>query len=335
MPRYDTIPVGGAPGAQLSKTNWEQFRTSRLPLLLLVLNVLGAIAHGTGVILVRTLARTDFTLSIWHNTFYQEEYETGPVWERGYELTSINPSTVITFFFGLSLTFHIVIACFLTVQRFQPDAWWTQWYMRGLYDNMAVWRWLEYFFSAPLMLLLAAPLMGIREIHSIWAVVGTMAVTILFGWITEIHATNFIDEVTEEEGYKWCGWTLTRRWRPASWRTRCQIHILGYVPYALCWAIIFDRFRLNMQALVGIVPEFVNTSIFLSFTLFTLFGFTQLLHQALPYGPSLYWLGEVIYVTLSFAAKAQLGFIVLFQALVDGAIFDNQLQLVYVKFLNL
>ena len=55
-----------------------------------------------------------------------------------------------------------------------------------------------------------------------------------------------------------------------------------------------------------------------SFALFTFFGITQLLHQALPYGPSLYWLGEVIYVILSFAAKAQLGFVVLYQALVEG-----------------
>ena len=81
-----------------------------------------------------------------------------------------------------------------------------------------------------------------------------------------------------------------------------------------------------MQALVGIVPDFINGTVVSSFALFTFFGITQLLHQVLPYGPSLNWLGEVIYVTLSFAAKANLGFVVLYQALVEGAIFDNQLR---------
>lgn len=185
-------------------------------------------------------------------------------------------------------------------------------------------RRLEYFFSAPLMLLLAAPLMGIREIHAIMAVVGSLAVTILFGWITEIHAQEYIELASTP--YKLWGWELTRRWRPGSWRTRWQIHIMGYVPYALCWAIVFDRFRLNMQALVGIVPDFINGAVVSSFTLFTLFGITQLLHQVLPYGPSLYWLGEIVYVTLSFTAKANIGFVVLYQALVEGAIFDNQLR---------
>ena len=89
------------------------------------------------MILVRTQARLDFELRIWHNTLENLGNTTDPVWSRGYDVTAINPSTVITFFFGLSLTFHLVIACFLVLQRFQPDAWYTQWYMRGLYDNMA------------------------------------------------------------------------------------------------------------------------------------------------------------------------------------------------------
>ena len=178
------------------------------------------------------------------------------------------------------------------------------------------------------MLLLAAPLMGIREIHSIAAVVGSLGVTILFGWITELHGADKIE--TAAVPYRRWGWELTRRWEEGSWRIRWQIHLLGYAPYALCWWIVFDRFRLNMQALVGIVPDFVNVTVVSSFILFTFFGITQLLHQALPYGPSLYWLGEVIYVTLSFTAKANLGFVVLYQALVPGSIFDNQLNMAIV-----
>ena len=324
MHRYSQVPVAGALGARLSAESYESFRKSSLPLLLLVLNVCGAIAHGVGVILVRTLARHDIELPIWHHLINNSNTTEYPVWQRYEDITYINPVTVITAFFALSLGFHTFISIFLAVQRYYADAWWTQWYLRGLYDNMALWRWTEYFFSAPLMLLLAAPLMGIREIHSIWAVVGSLAVTILFGWITEIHGAGLIELAPEP--YEFCGWKLTRRWVPGSWRTRLQIHLLGYAPYALCWLIVFDRFRLNMQATGDYVPDFVNTAVVGSFSLFTLFGLTQFLHQILSYGPSVYWLGEVIYVTLSFTAKANLGFIVLFQSLVEGGLYDRVLQ---------
>ena len=317
-------PTAGALGAQLSSSGYEEFRKSSLPLLLLALNVLGAIAHGVGVTLVRTIARTNIELPIWHHVFSNANTTAHPVWVRSEEVTHINPTTVITAFFSLSLSFHVFIACFLTLQRFMPDAWWTQWYLWGLYHNMALWRWAEYVFSAPLMLLIAAPMMGIREIHSIWAVVGSLGITILFGWMTEIHATEFIDVAPTP--YELWGWKLTRHWRPGSWKTRWQIHLLGYVPYALCWTIVFDRFRLNMNGVGDVIPDFINVAVVGSFALFTLFGFTQLAHQFLPYGPSLYWLGEVIYVTLSFAAKANLGFIILFQALVEGGLYDNVLQ---------
>jgi hypothetical protein len=48
----------------------------------------------------------------------------------------------------------------------------------------------------------------------------------------------------------------------------------------------------------------------------------QLWNQLYEFGPSLYWLGEAVYVFLSFAAKANLGFVVLYQALIAGSEFD-------------
>lgn len=327
MKKYAPAPVGNDPFVTQLNNQYEAFRASKLPLVMLVLNLCGATAHGIGVILTRTQARLDFELRIWQELLINSGNTSQPSWSFEKDFTHINPSTVITAFFGLSLAFHLGISFFLVLQRYQPDAWYTDWYMRGLYDNVAWWRWLEYFFSAPLMLLLSAPLMGIREIYAIWAVVGSLAVTMVFGWITEIHAMHFIDELSTEKSYAFGSWNLTRRWRHGSWKTRLQIHVLGYLPYGLCWAIVFDRFRRNMQALTGVVPDFVNGMVIGSFALFTLFGITQLLHQTLPFGPSVYWLGEIIYVVLSFVAKAQLGFVVLYQALVEEALFDNQLRL--------
>ena len=68
-------------------------------------------------------------------------------------------------------------------------------------------------------------------------------------------------------------------------------------------------------------PEFLPQAIWGSFVAFTLFGLVQLFSQlscgALRYGPSLYWLGELTYILLSFAAKANMGFVVLAEVLLS------------------
>ena len=132
-------------------------------------------------------------------------------------------------------------------------------------------------------------------------------------------------ESTRDKPYKLCQWKLERRWKPGSLGTRFQHHMLGYLPYALLWAIIFDQYRTNMEIVGAALPDFVNIAVIGSFSLFTMFGLVQLVLQLFSYGPSLYWLGEMTYVILSFAAKAQLGFIVLFQALVEGGLYDEVL----------
>lgn len=299
---------------------------SFLPPLLLGLNVLGAIAHGVGILLVQTQARKEITLDVWNHVLKNTGTRDDPIWTQMRASSPINPCFIITWFFALSFSFHSFIVLILLARYWVGSAWWNEWYFDGIYANVALWRWLEYFFSAPLMMLIAAPMIGVRELHSIWAVVGSMGVTILFGWITELHSSALIKTAPVARTCP-CrrSWMLTRRWTPGSWRTRLQIHLLGYFPYALSWGIIFDRFRINMKEIGDLIPEFVNWTVFASFALFTLFGITQLILQVYTYGPSLYWVGEVSYVTLSFAAKAQLGIVVLYQALVDGALFDRQL----------
>lgn len=344
MTAYSPMPISarqtGAPleqldlhGGMLSSSSavdfspasgYDNFKRGSLPSLLLGLNLLGAVAHGMGIFLVQTQARLHLELPIWHYKMNNTNTTESPVWTREAEITYINPSAVITLFFSLSCAFHVFISVFLMLLKCNRDAWYAQWYLKGLYHNIAIWRWAEYFFSAPIMLLLAAPLIGIREIHTIWAVVGSIGVTILFGWITELHGLGLI--VSEQDPKCICNYSLYRRWRTGSWKTRLQIHLLGYVPYALCWAIVFDRFRLNMESAGDYVPDFVNSVVIGCFVIFTLFGLTQFVHQFWDWGPSVYWIGEVIYVVLSFTAKATLGFVVLYQSLVEGGRYDTVLQ---------
>ena len=313
-PVYQMVTPGG----------WYEYANSNLVYWLLAFNVLGAIAHCVGVILTFTQGRTNLSLQVFMIVPVNFGNGTHPdLRSRMDELYRLHPTTVVGMFFGLSLAFHVIISLLLLAQLVLPRSDFTTWYMRCLYYCVAPWRWAEYFLSASIMLLLTCLLLGLREAHVIYMVTGLMAITITFGWLTELHSSNLIEAGAEP--YEFMGFTLTRRWVRGSWKTRFQMHLLGYLPYALLWGIVFDRFRINMEVVSEAVPDFVNTATIGSFTLFTLFGFVQLFNQLFPYGPSVYWLGECTYVVLSFAAKANLGFIVLFQALVPGGPYDNAL----------
>lgn len=327
MKSYITVSKKPSLGEPSKAGSYRALCKSKVPLALLCLNLLGAVAHASGVILVRSRARTTFKLNVWNHLLINRGNMSHPAWDLDLEVFTIHPKTVITTFFSLSLAFHMAISLVLVSYQFYPEQWWNRWYLWGIYHNLAPWRWCEYALSAPIMLLLTAPMVGVRQLYTIWAVVGLIGITMLFGWMTELHASFFIESEPSAEPYAFCGWELVRRWCPGSWKHRLQFHVMGYLPYALCWTIVFDRFRLNMLSVSDIVPEFVNSTVIGSASLFTLFGVTSALHQALPYGPSLYWLGEISYVVLSFAAKAQLGFIVLFQALAEGAVYDKVLEI--------
>ncbi len=306
---------------------WESFATTRMLWYMLLFNVLGVAAHGVGVALTLLESRHSFRLQIMRlqpvNSGTIDIPEIGHVAvAEGY----IYMTWVILAFYILSLSFHLLISVVLVAQLSCGRHWLVDWYMRGLYDCCAIWRWAEYFLSASIMLIVTCMLLGIREIHSIWCVVGLMGITITFGWITELHSSNLIE--SRAPPYTFCGYTLTRRWLPGSWKTRLQIHLLGYLPYGLLWAVVFDQFRMNMEVVGDVVPGFVNTATIGSFCLFTLFGLVQLANQLFPYGPSVYWMGEATYVILSFAAKANLGFIVVYQALREGSPYDAALDVV-------
>ena len=172
------------------------------------------------------------------------------------------------------------------------------------------------------MLIIMGSTLGVREIRSLQAQVGCMGTTILFGWLTDLYSRLKIEN---EEHEDWCGNKWARRWEPWSWVTRWQFHLFGYVPYTLVWVLAFRGYDNAIEGFGEWLPEFVHSIVYGTFSAFTLFGIVQLVLQALPFGPSLYAWGELVYIALSFAAKAQMGIIVVNQALVEGAIYDDLL----------
>ena len=308
---------------------WQAFVESSLKGWLLALNMFGMVAHMVGVILCMVLGRQDLRLGLYKTHPFNSGNDTHPVLSREVVRDgAIYPVYHLAAFFGLSMAFHACISIMLFLQMQYPEVKFFQLYMRGLYRNIGPHRWIEYFFSASLMILIMSTVMGIRDVHILIAIVGAMATTMLFGYLTEVHSMDYIDEVDAKSAYSlWNTWQLRRRWTPWSWITRLQFHILGYLPYAVLWAIIFDQFRLNTAIVSDSLPEFVDVAVIGAFALFTGFGMVQLFLQVFEFGPSLYWLGEVFYVILSFTSKAQLGFLVLFNALVEGGLYDGVLQL--------
>ena len=82
---------------------------------------------------------------------------------------------------------------------------------------------------------------------------------------------------------------------------RLQVHLLGYVPYALVWVLVFRGYD-NAKAVWAVVAAVSHQMVIGTFVVFTVFGLVQLVLRALPLAPSLYAWGELVYIVLSFAA---------------------------------
>ena len=287
--------------------------------LMLGFHVLGLVAHSIGIALVWADGRMGLRLA----TFYTIGVGTEPDDRTSTVSAWVYPTQATFAFFWLSWGFHLAVIVALLVAERTRRGGGVPLYDWCIHWCLAPWRWLEYGFSAPLMLLVACLVLGARETHVIWCVVGSMAVCISFGWMTELHSSYLIERYDEEKGYLFCGHTLTRRWRRGTWKTRLQLHVLGYLPFAIAWGTIYDSYSQNVDRVRELVPDFVDYAVHSSFAAFALFGLVQLFNQCFPWGPSVYWACEAAYVVLSFAAKANLGFVTLYEALARGALFDQ------------
>ena len=98
------------------------------------------------------------------------------------------------------------------------------------------------------------------------------------------------------------------------------VSLFGYVPYTLVW-VLTRGYDNAIEGFGEWLPDFVHSIVYGTF------GVHALWHRAAcaaALGPSLYAIGELVYIVLV-AAKAQMGIIVVNQALVEGAIYDDLL----------
>lgn len=181
---------------------------------------------------------------------------------------------LVAAFFLLSAGFHLGNA---TV--------WRRFYLAELAACRTPTRWCEYALSAPVMIVLIAYTLGVRDRMLLLALAALTAATMPFGYWTEVHGRPASADA----------WAASRAWRLLPWA-------LGHVPQLAAWVPIVVQFY---DPLVDGVPAFVHAILWGELALFLSFGLASLLSQLGP--PRLFYRGELLFQTLSLAAKGLLG----------------------------
>ena len=214
--------------------------------------------------------------------------ETGPAFTivpQYAEMTTLPLTWIVAAFFFASSLAHFGNAML-----------WRGFYERELAQCRVPTRWIEYFFSASIMILAIAYGVGVREFYLLLAIVALIATTMPFGYLTELIATP-------------CS--------PSEWDApllkRAAPHIIGYIPQLAAWALILLNFYTGPGE-GSSPPSFVYAIVWIELAVFFSFGFVQLAQQLMP--PSRYYLGEIAYQWLSLIAKGILGLLLLTNVLV-------------------
>ena len=153
------------------------------------------------------------------------------------------------------------------------------WYERNLARGVNYARWIEYSFSASLMIVLIATFAGVTDVRALVAVAGVNAAMILFGFLME--RTNIGRERLD--------------WLPF-W--------LGCVAGAVPWIVI--GISMVGAEIDGSVPGFVWAIVVSLFLFFNCFAVNMWL-QYPGVGPwRRYVFGEWVYLLLSLVAKSAL-----------------------------
>lgn len=159
-------------------------------------------------------------------------------------------------------------------------------------------RWFEYAISASIMATTIGYFCGIYDAFFLMALAALTATTMGYGLVAELHARPV-------DAYTW----------NVDIKTRLIPHILGYIPQAAAWLLIFWQFILNTRNTS--MPTFVYWIVFGQLLVFWSFGLIQLV--VLCRTPDAYVYGEFSYVVLSAVGKLLLGAQVFFNVLMTRA----------------
>lgn len=197
------------------------------------------------------------------------------------------PLTLLTgAFFILSALFHLLN---ITLLR--------GWYLRELEQCRTPTRWIEYALSAPVMIVLIAYGLGIRERSLIFAIAVLICITMPFGYWVEVLARP--SSAVE--------WSLPLYWRLFPW-------VVGHIPQVAAWLIIIVQFYDGNIDPEDSIPWWVHVILWSELTLFFTFGVASLVSQWSE--PRYFYRGEILFQVLSLVSKGLLGILLLSNVLV-------------------
>ena len=164
-----------------------------------------------------------------------------------------------------------------------------EWYVRNLKRGINKARWVEYSFSASVMIVAIATLFGMYDIAALVALFALNAAMILFGWMMELH-----NQTTE--------------------RTDWTAFIFGSIIGAVPWIVIGIYFVGSITSGEE-VPGFVYAIYISLFLFFNIFAVNQFLQYKQVGRWKDYLYGEKVYIVLSLVAKTLLAWQVFFGTL--------------------
>lgn len=192
------------------------------------------------------------------------------------------PITVFT------LTYFLITATF----HFGNATLWRVHYLDWLDDKKSITRWVEYYFSAGLMIIIIGYTSGIRSFIELSFLFCLIATTMTFGLLSDM-----LNRPNPSED----SWLIT------SASERLVPHLLGYPPMLAAWAGVAFALLRNWSECGP--PLFVYATISCEFVLFLSFGIPQF-YQVIS-APSKFIYGEYAYQIMSFLAKSTLASILL------------------------
>jgi len=233
-----------------------------------VFNAVMAVLHlvqGSLMLLLSSFENWDITTTYLEFNTVTESLQ--PATETVFEIPL---APLVALFLFMSATAHFLLATVLY-----------DWYVKNLKNHINKARWIEYAFSASLMIWIIAMLTGIYDLGCLIALFTLTAVMNLMGLMMEVH-----NQTTKKTD-----WT--------SYIIGC---IAGFAP----WVVIFISLISASIYSGGEVPDFV-IYIFISIAVFfNLFAINMVLQYKKVGKWADYLYGEKVYIILSLVAKSAL-----------------------------
>eukprot|EP00965_Chrysotila_dentata_P246021 6206916-Pleurochrysis_carterae.AAC.2 len=274
--------------------------------LLWALNLLFGFLHFVLCIIVASLAHGGHMVALYRTKLTPVVETIGNQRFETYRLTPATP--IIVCHLHLSAAISSIFAI-TSCAHFGNALLWRTLYERSLEQCSCPFRWIEYGVSASIMMLVIGALSGQVMLVPLLLLFGLSLITMEFGAALELVNRPLNSKSWQE---------------PATWK-RLIVFVFGCTPQVFVWAAIFLEFSWHAydndsaDAIAKAqIPGFVYAIVLGESLLFLCFAVVAL--RVLLNPPSEYIRGEVMYQTLSFAAKIFLGVSTVFGALVADSV---------------